>query len=323
MRHKTILKVGNLSVSRKNKEKTIKLVKNMDFQLEQGGILGIVGESGSGKEILPKAILGLLDQKEHVLSGEVLYLENDILSMNGHDLMKIRGREISHLPADPALALNPYATIGRQVDILRKHLGSAWSRESMDELLVNLGIEDFKRISKVYVSGLGDELAYRILLAMAIASKPKILIVEDPAACFDGLKKKEILVLLKKISIDYRISVIVLTSDFDSARLVCDRIIIMYRGLVIEEGTVNQLLENTRHPYSLGLIKSIESHMGKNEVLYTTRRGESRLDEARRICPFVRGCSRRKFYCSEEMPELTGEGLHKTRCFNPVGGSES
>jgi len=322
MRHKTILKVCNLSVSKKSNGKTMKLVRNMDFQLEQGGILGIVGEGGSGKEFLSEALLGLLDSKEHVLSGEALYLEKDILSMNGQDLMKIRGREISRVSNDAVKALNPHMTIGRQLDILKKHYGSECSRESIDEVLGNLGIEDLKGIRKAHASGLGEELAYRIFLAMAVISKPKILIAEDPAFDFDGLKKKEILVLLKKVSIDYRISIILVTGDFDAARLVCDRIIIMYKGLIVEEGTVNQLIENAGHPYSLGLVKSIESAVGNSEEMYFLDGGDTRLDEAQRRCPFAERCNRRKFYCMEEMPELSGEGIHKVRCLNPVGGAE-
>lgn len=322
MRHKTILEVCNLSVSRKTNGKTIKLVRNMDFELERGGILGIVGESGSGKEILPKVLLGLLDSKQNFLSGEVLYLEKDILTMDERDLKKIRGREIAHVSSHALKALNPHMTIGRQLGILEKHYGSECSRESIDEVLENLGIENLKGIRKTYAFRLGEELAYRILLAMAVISKPKILIVEDPESAFDGLKKKEILVLLKKISIDYRISIIIETSDFDAARLLCDRVIIMYGGLVVEEGTVNQLIDKAGHPYSVGLVKSLESFAGKSEEVYSINESENRLDETLRRCPFAERCGRGKFYCVEEMPELAGEGIHKVRCFNPVRGAE-
>ena len=322
MRHKTILKVCNLSVSRKADGKTIKLVRNMDFQLEQGGILGIVGESGSGKEFLPKALLGLLDSKQHVISGEALYLEKDILSMEPRELMKIRGSEIAHVSSNALKALNPHLTIGRQFDILEKHFGSACGSESTDEVLGNLGVEDLKGIRKAYSSGLEEHIAYRVLLAMAVISRPKILIVENPAIDFDGLKKKEILVLLKKISIDYRISIIVETDDFDAARLVCDRVVIMYRGLVVEEGTVNQLMENAGHPYSVGLVKSLEFFAGNSDEMHSLNVEAKGLDESKRRCPFAERCSRSKFYCVEEMPGLAGEGIHKVRCFNPVGGAQ-
>ena len=322
MRHKTILKVCNLSVSRKTNEKTIKLVRNMDFQLEQGGILGIVGESGSGKEFLPKALLGLLDSKQHVLSGEALYLEKDILTMEPRELMKIRGSEIAHVSSHALKALNPHMTIGRQFDILEKHFGSACSSESTDEVLGNLGVEDLKGIRKAYSWGLEEEIAYRVLLAMAVISRPKILIVENPAIDFDGLEKKEILVLLKKISIDYRISIIVETDDFDAARLVCDRIVIMYGGLVVEEGTVNQLMKNARHPYSAGFVKSLEFFAGNSDEMHFLNGEGKGTDESKRGCPFAERCARSKFYCVEEMPILAGEGIHKVRCFNPVGGAE-
>jgi peptide/nickel transport system ATP-binding protein len=322
MRHKTIFRIGNLSVSEKLSGKTAKLIRNMDFQLEQGGILGIVGESDSGKEYLPKALLGLLNRNEYTLAGEAIYMEQDILSMDASDLRKIRGSEISYVFGNPRSVLNPYLRIGRQLNELKKHYRLEGGQTGVDEVLENLGIEDLKRIKKAYTSQLEDELLYRIVLAMATISKPKILIIEEPAENYGGMAKKGMLVLLKKISIEYRISIIVMTRDFELARLLSDRIIVMYRGIVVEEGTVNQFIEGAGHPYSVGLVRSIESSIEKNEDMYALPGGQTRFGDNTMRCPFIERCERRKYVCAKEMPKLEGEGLHKVRCFNPVGGEE-
>ncbi len=320
MRHKTILRVGNLSVSEKLIGKTEKLIRNMDFQLEQGGILGIIGESGSGKEYLPKALLGLLNKNQYNLSGEAIYLEHDILSMDESDLRKIRGSEISYVFGNPRSVLNPYLTIGKQLKELEKHYGFEGGQIGVDEVLKSLGIEDPKRIRKAFTSQLEDELLFRIGLAMASICRPKILIIEEPAENYGGMAKKGMLVLLKRISIEYRISIIVMTRDFELARLLSDRIIVMYHGMVVEEGTVNQFIEGADHPYSAGLVRSIESAIEKNEDMYALPGGQTRFGDNTMRCPFIERCERRKYVCANEMPKLAGEGLHKVRCFYPVGG---
>ncbi|MBK5252645.1 MAG: ABC transporter ATP-binding protein [Peptostreptococcaceae bacterium] len=322
MRHKTILRIGNLSVSEKRSGKTAKLIRNMDFQLEQGGILGIVGESGSGKEYLPKALLGLLNRNEYNISGEALYLEQDILSMDESDLRKIRGSEIAYVFGNPRSVLNPYLTIGRQLKGLAGHYRLESVQNGVDEVLENLGIEDPKRIKKAYASQLEDELLYRIGLAMAAIPRPKILIIDEPAEDYGGMAKKGMLVLLKRIAIQYRISIIVMTKDFELARLLSDRIIVMYHGIVVEEGTVNQFIEGADHPYSAGLVRSIESAIEKDEDMYALPGGQTRFGDNTLRCPFIERCERRKYVCANEMPKLAGEGLHKVRCFNPVGGEE-
>lgn len=322
MRHKTILKICNLSVSDKRSEKTAKRIRNMDLQLEQGGILGIIGESGSGKEYLPKALLGLLNRNEYNLSGEAIYLEQDILSMDESDLRKICGNEIAYIFGNPRSVLNPYMTIGKQFKELKGHYRLEGGEIEVDELLVNLGIEDPKRIRKTFISRIEGEILYRIVLAMAVISRPKILIIEEPAEGYEGMVKKRMLVLLKKISIEYRISIIIMTRDFELARLLSDRIIVMYHGMIVEEGTVNQFIEDAGHPYSVGLVRSVESAIEKNEDMYALPGGETRFGENKMRCPFIERCERRKFVCSKEMPKLVGDGLHNVRCFNPIGEEE-
>jgi len=322
MRHKLILEIRNLSVSTKPSDNMKRLIRNMDFKLEQGGVLGIVGESGSGMEYLPKALLGLLDKNEYNFAGEALYQEKDILLLNESGLRKIRGREIAYMFGNPRNVLNPYLSIGRQLKELTLHFGLEQDLASVDELIENIGIEEAKKVKKAYVWQLEDDTLFRISLLMAVISKPKILIIEEPAKDLEGMKKKEMLVLLKRISIDYRISIIVMTSDFELARLLSDRAMIMYRGMVVEEGTINQLIDGAGHPYSVGLVRSVESAIEKNEEMYALPGGETQFKYNILRCPFIERCERRKIICAKKIPELAGDGIHKIRCFNPVGGYE-
>lgn len=319
MRNKPLLDVKNLSVSFRQKRNAVEAVRDMDYRLEKREILGIIGESGSGKTVSTMSILGLLDENGRVGGGQAFYEGLELLSMDEKDLRKIRGREISYIFQNPQNALNPYARIGKQFEELFRlyEIENGWPLAS--EILQNVGIENPETLRHMYASQLSGGTCQKVAIAMGVLARPKILIADEPTSAIDASLKRKILILLKKVSIEYGMSIILITHDFDAARFLCDRIIVMYGGMVMEEGTVNQILAKARHPYTMELIRcadSLKEDMGR---LYTVEGNPPSPGETGDSCPFFSRCARRKAVCAEGIPELAVEGLRKLRCFNPEG----
>jgi len=252
-----ILRVEGLTV-RNRKDSSI-LLKDVSFSLNQGEILGILGESGSGKSLTSLAILGLLPQGLIVQSGAIYYKGKNLFSLSPKEWEDIRGKEISIILQDPLTSLNPVLTIGEQIiEVLEAHLGmdkrSAWKRAI--ELLSEVGIPEPELRMKSYPHQLSGGMRQRAMIAIALACDPTVLIADEPTTALDPTLQLQVLELLKELNQKRGLSIIFITHDLGVMRYIADRIVVYYKGEVIEVGETEKVFSKPTHSYTLSLLLS-------------------------------------------------------------------
>lgn len=252
-----ILRVEGLTV--KNRKDNAILLKNIFFSLNQGEILGILGESGSGKSLTSLAILGLLPSGLEVESGAIYYKGKNLLSLSPKEWEDIRGKEISIILQDPLTSLNPVLTIGEQIiEVLEAHLGmdkrSAWDRAI--KLLSEVGIPEPELRMKSYPHQLSGGMRQRAMIAIALACDPTVLIADEPTTALDPTLQLQVLELLKELNQKRGLSIIFITHDLGVMRYIADRIVVYYKGEVVEVGETEKVFSKPTHPYTLSLFLS-------------------------------------------------------------------
>jgi oligopeptide/dipeptide ABC transporter ATP-binding protein len=318
-----MLEVQNLKVHFRTREGYVHAVDGVSFDLSDGEALGIVGESGSGKSVTSLAIMRLLPSPPaEIKDGEISFRGTDLLELSENEMRKIRGGEISMIFQDPMTSLNPVLTIERQlVEPIRLHLGLS-HREASNrarELLEAVGIPDAPRRLKSYPHQFSGGMRQRVMIAIAIAANPKLLIADEPTTALDVTVQAQILELILRLRRDLGTSVILITHDLGVVAGVTDRINVMYAGKIAETAATDELFANPRHPYTLGLLGSIPS-------LDETAAGElqtipgSPPDQLHPIagCPFQPRCPFVLPKCREYPPAVTIGPGHKSFCWVDV-----
>lgn len=310
-----LLQVKNLKVSFYHDKSSYQVVRGFDLKLMKGEIVGILGESGSGKTVSVTSVLGLIDDSSgRIDSGEVIFLGKDLLKIPEKELNKIRGKEISYIFQNSSEALNPYETIGKQLgEVLRAH-GFQDSREIILNVLREVGIDDTETVFEMYPFQLSGGQNQRIMIAQGILCKPVLLIADEPTSSIDASLQKTILDLLKEISIKNEMSVIIITHNFGVARYLCDRLLVMYGGLLVEEGSMVDITDSPMHPYTKELIRCVESLDEEGDSMYTIDGYPPSPGEFKEECPFYRRCSVNEEDCTKGIPALIGIGERNVRC---------
>jgi peptide/nickel transport system ATP-binding protein len=253
---KAILSITDLSISfGKNK-----VIHNISYQLNQNEILGIVGESGSGKSVSSLAVLGLLPPKiSKINSGSIIYAENDLTKITSKAFRSIRGKKIAVIFQEPMSSLNPSMICGKQVqEILLEHanVSKAQAREETLALFENVKLPDIHRVYKSYPHEISGGQKQRVMIAMAIACKPDILIADEPTTALDVTVQKDIIILLKELQVKTGMSILFITHDLALISEIADRVLVMYKGEIVEQGTVDAIFNNPKHNYTKALIHS-------------------------------------------------------------------
>ena len=307
MQKEKILEVNNLRTHFNTKEGVVKAVNGVSFNLHKGEILGIVGESGAGKSVTGFSLLRLIDSPGEIVEGEIKYKDTDLLKMNKKRMNKIRGEKISMIFQDPMASLNPVLTIGRQLmEVLQFHLN--YSRKEAKnraiELLEMVGISSPKTRLKHYPNQLSGGMRQRVVIAIALASDPEIIIADEPTTALDVTIQAQIIGLMKNLIKDRQTSLIFITHDLALVSEIADRIMVMYAGDVIEHGRKSKIISNPVHPYTKGLIKSIPM----------MDRDQKRLEQIKGLmpspldlpdgCKFHSRCSRKSHRCRNYNNEL-------------------
>lgn len=253
-----ILEVKNLKVSIENKNEKFNIINDVSFSLAKGEILGIVGESGSGKSVTVYSILGLMS-KGAKISGEVIFNGKDLLKLSKNELNSIRGKNISMIYQDPMTSLNPVYTIGFQISEVLKihHISCVNYKNRVMQLLEEVGINDAEKRYYQYPHELSGGMRQRVVIAMALASEPDILIADEPTTALDVTVQAQILELFKKIIENRNMSVILITHDLGVVVEMCNTIIVMYAGRICERGTVEDIFKNAKHEYTKGLLSAL------------------------------------------------------------------
>jgi oligopeptide/dipeptide ABC transporter ATP-binding protein len=319
-----LLSVRDLAVRFETRKSTVRAVNGISFDLEGGETLGIVGESGCGKSVSALAMLGILPRAGRVTAGEVVFEDVDLLKLPDSQLRQIRGNEIAMIFQDPMTSLNPVLTVGRQItEGLRKHrdMGREDATKEAVSLLERVGIPAAKDRVRDYPHQFSGGMRQRVMIAMAISCRPKILIADEPTTALDVTIQAQILEVLKQLVAEENMALILITHDLGVVAGACERTNVMYAGRFVESAPTAELFERPRHPYTLGLLKSVPRlDAARREKLEPI--GGTPLSMTREIegCAFAPRC----IYATEESRTKTPDlhridsAGHLVACWNPV-----
>jgi oligopeptide/dipeptide ABC transporter ATP-binding protein len=313
-----LLDIRDLWVEFKRPGGVVHAVNGIDFTLHPGESLGIVGESGSGKSVSMLAVLGLVARNGRVTRGKALLDGKDLLEMPPDALRKVRGRDIGVIFQDPMTSLNPVMRIGRQITeslLVRKVCGPKEAKARAIDLLHRVGIlEPEKRFSD-YPFQFSGGMRQRVMIALALALKPKLLIADEPTTALDVTVQAQVLKLLDELRKETGMAMIIITHDFGVATNYCDRIAVMYAGTIVELTSVDKLVAQTAHPYALGLLEStMEIGHGKTPIQPIPGAPPSAMT-VHQHCPFAPRCRFHTEVCFKDKPPLREvEAGHLAAC---------
>lgn len=314
-----VLEVHNLKSYYASVNGAIPAVDGVDLTLYPGEIVGIVGESGCGKSTVVRALMGLMDPvTSHREAGTALFEGRDLFSLSEKELCKVRGKGISMIFQNPLSALDPVYTIGNQItEILKIHesITEKQAREKAVELLRQVNIPSPELRMNQYPHELSGGMQQRVVIAIALACNPKILIADEPTTALDVTVQAQILALIKELRDRLNIAVILITHNMGVVAAVCDRMMVMYGGVVVEEGPCQEIFSAPRHPYTRGLLAAIPSIDEDKETLYTIPGQVDMLKTPVTFCRFQKRCGQACEKCGQEEPKLEGTDGHLCRCF--------
>jgi oligopeptide transport system ATP-binding protein len=299
-----LLDVENLSVSFSIQGRRLHAVQGVSFQLHEGEAIGIVGESGCGKSALVQSLLRLIPSK--IETGKVLFNGVDLLQLPPDKLRAVRGAEIGMIFQDPMTSLNPTMRIGAQIVesiLYHRMAGPRAAKERAIELLRLTGVPDPQSRFSQFPHQLSGGLRQRALIAIALAANPRVLIADEPTTALDPTIQAQILHLLKELRSHFKMSQIIITHDIGAVSSLCDRVLVMYAGKIVEEGTAQEVLTAPRHPYTKMLLHSIPRLSAKQgEKLFAIEGSPPSLFTPPPGCPFAARCPHAMNICAREFP---------------------
>lgn len=305
-----ILEVDNLRTSFFTHVGEVKAIRGVSFHLDKGETLGIVGESGSGKSVTSMSVMRLLQSPGKIVDGEIFFNGENLIKKDEKEMQKIRGNDISMIFQDPMTSLNPVYTIGNQImEAIIKHqkLDKAKAKEKAIEMLKIVGIPSPEKRIDQYPHEFSGGMRQRAMIAMALSCEPQLLIADEPTTALDVTIQAQILELMKDLKDRLQTSIILITHDLGVVADVCSRIIVMYGGIILEEGTSEEIFYNPKHPYTLGLLKSVPklTDKKKKERLIPIPGSPPDLLKPPIGCPFAARCEYAMKICTQKMPQYT------------------
>jgi oligopeptide/dipeptide ABC transporter ATP-binding protein len=318
-----LLEVKGLRTSFYTRDGIVRAVDGIDFHVDRGEVLGLVGESGCGKSVTSLSILRLIAKPGRIEAGEIVFDGRDLLTLDADAMRKIRGEQIAMIFQQPTSSLNPVWDVGRQItevlEIHRDMKGSA-ARDRALELLKMVGIPDPERRLRAYPHELSGGMAQRVMIAMALACEPDLLIADEPTTALDVTIQAQILDLMRHLREDTGSAIILITHDLGVVAEMCDRVAVMYAGEIVEEADVRTLFREPKHPYTRGLIGSIPVVGDIRDELAVIPGNVPNLIDLPPYCRFAPRCVARVeanlARCTAEHPDLRTVGPdHAARCF--------
>lgn len=265
------MEVNNLSVSFKIEEGEVQAVRNVSFNLKKGETLAIVGESGCGKSVLCKSLMRILPYNGYIKNGEVLLKSSDLVKKSEKEMEDIRGKNISMIFQDPMTSLNPTISIGKQIAeavIIHQGISKSEAKKRAIELIELVGIDNPEKRFKQFPHHFSGGMRQRIVIAIALACNPDVLIADEPTTALDVTIQAQIIDLIKDLQHKIGLSIIFITHDLGVVATIADRIAVMYAGKIVEIGTVEDIFYDPRHPYTWGLLGSLPTLDSQDDYLY-------------------------------------------------------
>lgn len=317
---KRILEVKQMRTSFKTSKGVVEAIRGIDLHVEEGEILGIVGESGSGKSVTMKSVMGLLPSYAEIESEGIFYKDVNFAKLTEKELQKYCGKEMAMIFQDPMTAMNPLRKVGYHlVQVIRryKNCSKAEAEKIGIEMLAQVGIPTPEARMKQYPHEFSGGMRQRALIAMALSCEPSLLIADEPTTALDVTIQAQILELLKKLHDERNMSIVIISHDMGVMANMCDRIAVMYGGIIVEEGTVDEIFYSPKHPYTKALLKSIpHPEHPKGEKLVGIDGAPPSLYQLPKGCPFAERCEYATEKCMEEIPEFEiYSETHKAKCF--------
>ena len=323
-----LLEVEDLRVRIPTPRGTVHAVEGASFAVHPGEALGLVGESGSGKSMTLRAILGLLPAPGEIAGGSVRYAGRDLVRLRAKELRELRGREIAMVFQEPMTALNPLTRVGDQIaeaPRVRFGMSARKARERALELLGLVGVPDARRRLEAYPHELSGGLRQRVMIAIALSGEPKLLLCDEPTTALDVTIQDQILKLLTRLREERGLGVVFVTHDLTVVAQTCERVAVMYAGRVLENGSVDQVFREPRHPYTLGLLRSVPDVALVRGRLASIGGAPPDLVNTPVGCPFHPRCPFAQDDClGPTAVELAPAGRDRaTACIHPERAAES
>ena len=314
--------VDRLSVEFRTRSGLVRTLDNVTFSVRKGETIALVGESGSGKSVTAYAIMGILDPAGRVTSGQAMFDEIDLLSASPKQLAAIRGRRIAMIFQNPRSALNPIRPVGRQIaDVLMRHreLPTRAARLQAIEMLRAVGIPDPARRASAYPFELSGGMCQRVMIAIALAAKPSLLIADEPTTGLDVTTQAVIMDLIADLATELGMATIFITHDLALASQRAVRIVVMHAGHVVENAPTTELFVQPRHPYTAELIAATPDSAANLDDLAAIA---GSLPDLRRpdlrACRYLERCSRKTEQCAQTLPQAVLGPEHIVACWNPI-----
>jgi len=318
----SLLQVKDLYTSFFTSSGEVKAVNGVSFNLEEGKVLGIVGESGSGKSVTAYSILQILTNPGRIVSGSIKLKGQELVGCSKETMQKIRGNQISIIFQDPMTSLNPVFTIGNQLMeaiLLHTNRNKEEAKARAIEMLKLVGVNEPEKRIEQYPHEFSGGMRQRVMIAMALACEPDILIADEPTTALDVTIQAQILDLMKELQKKLGMAIILITHDLGVVAEMCDDIIVMYAGQISERGTADDIFYNPKHEYTKGLLKSIPTVQDEKQRLKPIGGNPVDLLNMPAGCPFAPRCDNAMKICLTVNPfEMTIEGKHTSRCWMNV-----
>ena len=323
-----LLSVKNLSIgirrfSKRGRIELLSSVEDVSFDIYPGEILGIVGESGSGKSLTALSIPGLLGEDKEVSGGSILLEENgmarNLLTLCEKDLEAVRGKEISMVFQEPFSSLNPLVKVGAQIAetlVLHGEKDKSLITGRVRELMEKLRLPEPEKLMESYPHQLSGGMCQRVMIALAVIFRPRLLIADEPTTALDQSTQGQIITLLREINRGFGTAVLFISHDLSQIREFCSRVLVMYSGRILEEGDTEEVFNKPAHEYTKGLLGSIPARARRGQDLVSIPGRIPSLEEGRpRGCPFHPRCAKADSRCKGEFPpERTVGANHRTHC---------
>ena len=326
MNGKELLKIEDLEIRYETDDGIVYALNGVSLHVNEGETLGLVGETGAGKTTLAKGILRLIQTPPgKIVNGKVYFEGKNVLAMSDHDLHQVRGNAISMVFQDPMTSLNPVMTVGEQIEEVIAVHNNSLSKEEIREraiaMLKRVGISA-DRIDE-YPHQFSGGMKQRVIIAIALACNPKLLLADEPTTALDVTIQAQVLDMIRKLKTEMNTAMILISHDLGVVAQTCDRVAIIYAGRIVETGNLRDIYKNPKHPYTIGLLDSIPSLTKDAKRLKPIKGLMPDPTDLPPGCPFAPRCNYATAACSEAVPDLADRGNgHLVRCIMDISGKE-
>jgi peptide/nickel transport system ATP-binding protein len=314
-----VLDIKNLHVEFTVHGGTVRAVRGLNLSIPAGKTIGLVGESGCGKSVSALTVMRLLEHNGHVTRGQINFRGKDLLGLSNHEMQQVRGNDISMIFQEPMTALNPVFSVGDQIaEAIQIHqlADKGESRKRASSLLEMVGIGDPKRVARRYPHQLSGGMRQRVMIAMALACDPDLLIADEPTTALDVTIQAQILKLMRDLKQRTGAAILLITHDLGVVAEMCDEVAVMYGGRIVERAPTRELYANPKHPYTVGLLESIPRLHQKQDRLHVIRGNVPNPLTIPPGCSFHPRCPKRFEPCDRWLPSLaTVASEHDAACF--------